>query len=104
MLKIPHCLDSRLTDGGEVVSLMHRPIKIVPGLLRLGSVSDFVYDFEGHVSSIVRIDVYAFLYLYVCMYVCIYIYICIYIMVFCETAGNRYIQLGLMLHPDHLKQ
>jgi hypothetical protein len=25
MLRIPHCLDKRLTDGGEVVSLMHRP-------------------------------------------------------------------------------
>jgi hypothetical protein len=25
MLGIPHCLDSRLTDGGEVVSLTHRP-------------------------------------------------------------------------------
>jgi hypothetical protein len=26
MLRIPHCLDSRLTDGGEVVSLTHRPL------------------------------------------------------------------------------
>jgi hypothetical protein len=25
MLRIPHCLDSRLTDCGEVVSLTHRP-------------------------------------------------------------------------------
>jgi hypothetical protein len=25
MLRITHCLDSRLTDGGEVVSFMHRP-------------------------------------------------------------------------------
>jgi hypothetical protein len=25
MLKIPHCLDSRLTDGGKVVSPAHRP-------------------------------------------------------------------------------
>jgi hypothetical protein len=25
MVRIPHCLDSRLTDGGEVVSRMHRP-------------------------------------------------------------------------------
>jgi hypothetical protein len=25
MLRIPHCLDSRLTDGGEVVSHTHRP-------------------------------------------------------------------------------
>jgi hypothetical protein len=25
MLRIPHCLDSRLTDGGKVVSLTHRP-------------------------------------------------------------------------------
>jgi hypothetical protein len=24
MLRIPHCLDNRLTDGGEVVSLTHR--------------------------------------------------------------------------------
>jgi hypothetical protein len=25
MLRIPHCLDSRLKDSGKVVSLMHRP-------------------------------------------------------------------------------
>jgi hypothetical protein len=25
MLRTLHCLDNRLTDGGEVVSLMHRP-------------------------------------------------------------------------------
>jgi hypothetical protein len=25
MLRIPHCLDNRFTDVGEVVSLMHRP-------------------------------------------------------------------------------
>jgi hypothetical protein len=25
MLMIPHCLDSRLTDGGKVVSSTHRP-------------------------------------------------------------------------------
>jgi hypothetical protein len=25
MLRIPHCLDSRLIDGGKVVSLTHRP-------------------------------------------------------------------------------
>jgi hypothetical protein len=25
MLRIPHCLDSRLTDGGEVVSPTHWP-------------------------------------------------------------------------------
>jgi hypothetical protein len=25
MLRIPYCLYSRLTDGGEVVSLTHRP-------------------------------------------------------------------------------
>jgi hypothetical protein len=25
MLKIPHCLDNRLTDGGEV-SITHRPL------------------------------------------------------------------------------
>jgi hypothetical protein len=25
MLRIPHCLDNRLTDGGKVVSPMHRP-------------------------------------------------------------------------------
>jgi hypothetical protein len=25
MLKIAHCLDNRLTDGGNVVSPMHRP-------------------------------------------------------------------------------
>jgi hypothetical protein len=25
MLRIAHCLDSRLSDGGEVVSVTHRP-------------------------------------------------------------------------------
>jgi hypothetical protein len=25
ILRIPHCLDNRLADGGEVVSPMHRP-------------------------------------------------------------------------------
>jgi hypothetical protein len=25
MLRIPHCVDSRLTDGGKVVSLVHWP-------------------------------------------------------------------------------
>jgi hypothetical protein len=25
MLRAPHCLDNRLTDGGDVVSLTHRP-------------------------------------------------------------------------------
>jgi hypothetical protein len=25
MLKIPHCLDNRLTDGGKVVSPTHQP-------------------------------------------------------------------------------
>jgi hypothetical protein len=25
MLRIPHCIDSRLTGGSKVVSLMHRP-------------------------------------------------------------------------------
>jgi hypothetical protein len=26
MLRIPHCLDSRLTDGGKAVSPTHRPL------------------------------------------------------------------------------
>jgi hypothetical protein len=26
MLSFPHCLDNRLTNGGEVVSLTHRPL------------------------------------------------------------------------------
>jgi hypothetical protein len=30
MLRIPHCLDSRLTDGGEVDSLTHRPSSFYP--------------------------------------------------------------------------
>jgi hypothetical protein len=25
MLRIPHCVDNQLTDGGEVVSLMRQP-------------------------------------------------------------------------------
>jgi hypothetical protein len=27
MLRIPHCLDNRLTDGGKVVSPTHRPLR-----------------------------------------------------------------------------
>jgi hypothetical protein len=30
MLRIPHCLDNRLTDGGEVVSLTRRPAALCP--------------------------------------------------------------------------
>jgi hypothetical protein len=30
MLRILHCLDSRLTDGGKVVSLRHRPLLYSP--------------------------------------------------------------------------
>jgi hypothetical protein len=26
MLRIPHCLDNRLIDGGKVISLTHRPL------------------------------------------------------------------------------
>jgi hypothetical protein len=26
MLRFPHCLDYRLTDGGDFVSLTHRPL------------------------------------------------------------------------------
>jgi hypothetical protein len=43
MLRIPHCLDSRLIDGGEVDSLMRRP-RSTPqkDLLVLISVRDWV--------------------------------------------------------------
>jgi hypothetical protein len=34
MLRIPHCLDSRLTDGGEVLSPEHRP-RSTPGRLKV---------------------------------------------------------------------
>jgi hypothetical protein len=30
MLRIPHCLDSRLTDGGKVVSAKHPPHFTIP--------------------------------------------------------------------------
>jgi hypothetical protein len=29
-LRLPHFLDNQLTDGGEVVSLMHRPATLYP--------------------------------------------------------------------------
>jgi hypothetical protein len=28
MLKIPHCLDNRLTDGGKAISFTQRPLSI----------------------------------------------------------------------------
>jgi hypothetical protein len=33
MLRIPHCLDSRLTDGGKVVRPTHRPLIYSPETL-----------------------------------------------------------------------
>jgi hypothetical protein len=33
MLRIPHCLDNRLKDGGKVVSLMRRPLLYSPETL-----------------------------------------------------------------------
>jgi hypothetical protein len=30
MLRIPHCLDNRLADGGKVISLTHRPLLYSP--------------------------------------------------------------------------
>jgi hypothetical protein len=35
MLRIPHCLDNRLIDGGKVVSPMHRPLLYSPETLFL---------------------------------------------------------------------
>jgi hypothetical protein len=35
ILRIPHCLDNRLTDGGEVVSSTHRPLLYSPETLFL---------------------------------------------------------------------
>jgi hypothetical protein len=35
MLRIPHCLDNRLTDGGKVVSPTHRPLLYSPEKLFL---------------------------------------------------------------------
>jgi hypothetical protein len=35
ILRIPHCLDSRLTDGGKIVSPTHRPLLYSPETLFL---------------------------------------------------------------------
>jgi hypothetical protein len=35
MLRIPHCLDNRLTDGGKVVSSTHQPLLYSPETLFL---------------------------------------------------------------------
>jgi hypothetical protein len=51
MLRIPHCLDSRLTDGGRFVSPTHRPLLYTP--------EAFVYASGTHF----------------CIYIYIYIYI-----------------------------
>jgi hypothetical protein len=43
MLRIPHCLDNRLTDGGKVVSPLHRP--------RSTPQKHYLYAFGTHFSS-----------------------------------------------------
>jgi hypothetical protein len=48
MLRISHCLDSRLTDGGEVVSLTRRPPHYSPQTLFLCFCTHF---FRGWVNS-----------------------------------------------------
>jgi hypothetical protein len=42
MSKIPHFLDSRLIDGGEVISLSRRPLITPPPLL--GSFAVLIFD------------------------------------------------------------
>jgi hypothetical protein len=54
MLRTPHCLDNRLTDGGKVVSPTHRPLLYSPETL---SVINYIYDLTDasarHVSRFV---------------------------------------------------
>jgi hypothetical protein len=42
MLRIPHCLDNRLIDGGKIVSPLHRPHSIPQKHLSV-SCTDFCY-------------------------------------------------------------
>jgi hypothetical protein len=68
MLRIPHCLDSRLIDGGEVVSLTHRPRSTAQKhffllLLVLISVRGWVHSFRmnWHMVEDIRNCLLAFL-------------------------------------------
>jgi hypothetical protein len=46
MLRIPHCLDSRLTDGGKVVRPTHRPLLYSPESLFLCFWYSFLVEVE----------------------------------------------------------
>jgi hypothetical protein len=55
MLRIPHCLDNRLTDGGEVVSPTHRPRFIPQKHYFSASVTHFCYRLSKP-QAIVRLE------------------------------------------------
>jgi hypothetical protein len=44
MLRIPHCLDNRLTDGCKVVSFMHQSRSTPQKLYFCASGTDFCYE------------------------------------------------------------
>jgi hypothetical protein len=48
MLRLPHFLDNRLTDGGEVISITRRPLSIVLDIFKLYDIS------EARDNSVVR--------------------------------------------------
>jgi hypothetical protein len=47
MLRIPHCLDNRLTDGGKVVSLTH-PLSKPQGVVRPEGLGKFKNHLIGY--------------------------------------------------------
>jgi hypothetical protein len=55
MLRIPYCLDSRLTDGGEVVRLTHRPRSSPQKHSAFVSVTRFCYRLSK-LQSLVRLE------------------------------------------------
>jgi hypothetical protein len=54
MLRISHCRDSRLTDGGKVVSLTHRPRSTPQKHYFSASGTDFCWSLSKH-QGLVRL-------------------------------------------------
>jgi hypothetical protein len=44
MLRFPHCLDNRLTDGGEIVSLTRRPLSNPQKISYIASSHEYLLD------------------------------------------------------------
>jgi hypothetical protein len=54
MLEIPHCLEHRLTDGGEVISLTRRPWCTQQNFFSLSGIHSYLRLSKPHV--VVRLE------------------------------------------------